>query len=155
MHLVLYQPDIAQNTGTILRLAACMGCKVDIIEPCGFPFDDRRFRRAGMDYLDQLLITRHRSWEAFCDNKPPASRLLLLTTKSTHTYTDFTYRDSDMLLLGQESTGVPHAVHDAADARLTIPMHGSSRSLNVALAAAMVTGEAKRQLHVPMQNVNA
>lgn len=145
MQLVLYQPDIAPNTGTMMRLAACMGLEMGIIEPCGFPFDDRRFRRAGMDYLDQLSLTRYASWDAFTAQKPSAARIILLTTKVTTAYTGVEYHPSDILLVGQESAGAPDHVHAAADMRVTIPMAGTARSLNVSLAAAMVVGEAVRQ----------
>jgi tRNA (cytidine/uridine-2'-O-)-methyltransferase len=144
MRLALYQPDIAQNTGTILRLAACMGVAVDVIEPCGFPFDDRRLRRAGMDYLDQVDLTRHSSWNAYVSGRQPG-RLILLTTNGDTVFPGLAFRPTDTLMLGQESAGVPGEVHDAADLRLRIPMRGGMRSINVALAAAMVLTEALRQ----------
>ncbi|MEE8332526.1 MAG: tRNA (cytidine(34)-2'-O)-methyltransferase [Alphaproteobacteria bacterium] len=144
MRLALYQPDIPQNTGTMLRLCACLGVAVDIIEPCGFLLDDRRLRRAGMDYLDSVEIVRHQSWDRFTENRG-AGRLALLTTTGDIPYCDFDFRAADTLLVGRESAGVPQEVHDAADARLTIPMAHGLRSLNVALAAAMVLGEALRQ----------
>ncbi len=143
MRLVLYQPDIPQNTGTILRLAACLGLAADIIEPCGFVLTDKRLRRAGMDYLDALALTRHTSWTAF--EAARTRRLVLLTTRAATPYTAFTFQPEDMLLLGRESAGVPDAVHAAADARIKIPIRPDQRSLNVAVAAAMVTGEAMRQ----------
>jgi tRNA (cytidine/uridine-2'-O-)-methyltransferase len=147
MHLALYQPDIAQNTGTILRLAACFGIEAHIIEPAGFPVSDRAFRRAGMDYLDQVTITRHASWAAFEDWRRGAGlRLVLLTTRAETSYLDHRFTARDILLLGRESAGVPDAVHEAADARLTIPMREGLRSLNVAMACAMVVGEALRQI---------
>src|SRR5690242_2115789 len=147
MHLALYEPDIAPNTGTILRLCACLGIAAHIIEPAGFPVTDRAFRRAGMDYLDAVKLTRHASFEAFEAWRRQASvRLVLLTTAATQSYLDFAYADSDVLLFGRESAGVPEAVHRAADARLRIPMSGGMRSLNVAIAAAMVAGEALRQV---------
>ncbi len=147
MHLALYEPDIPQNTGTILRLCACLGIAAHIIEPAGFPITDRAFRRAGMDYLDAVELTRHASFEAFeAWRRQAGGRLVLLTTAATQSYLDFAYRESDMLLLGRESAGVPEAVHTAADARLRIPMSGGMRSLNVAMATAMVTGEALRQV---------
>ena len=146
MHLALYQPDIAQNTGTILRLAACFGIEAHIIEPAGFPVSDRAFRRAGMDYLDQVTITRHASWAAFeAWRRAAGFRLVLLTTQATTSYLDHRFIERDVLLLGRESAGVPDAVHAAADARLTIPMREGLRSLNVAMACAMVVGEALRQ----------
>ncbi len=145
MRLVLYQPDIPQNTGTLLRLAACLGLAVDLIEPCGFVLDDRRLRRAGMDYLEGVTLTRHPSWDHYRTD-PPAGRLVLLTTRATRAYTDFGFAPTDRLLVGRESGGVPEAVHDAADVRLRIPMAPGLRSINVACAAAMVLGEAMRQL---------
>lgn len=143
MRLALYEPDIPQNTGALLRLGACLGLPVDIIEPCGFLLDDKRLRRAGMDYLDQVEMTRHTSWTAY--NSARAGRLVLLTTKGGTRYTDFAFRADDNLLLGRESAGVPEEVHAAADARLTVPLRPEARSLNVALAAAMVLSEALRQ----------
>lgn len=148
MRLALYEPDIPQNTGTILRLSACLGVAIDIIEPCGFVFDDRRLRRAGMDYLDAVDLTRHSSWNAYRiwrAGSDRAGRLILLTTKSRTPYTDLSFAASDTLLLGRESGGAPPEVHEAADARLRIPMKPGLRSLNVAVAAAMVLGEALRQ----------
>jgi tRNA (cytidine/uridine-2'-O-)-methyltransferase len=143
MRLALYQPDIPQNTGTLLRLAACLGVAVDLIEPCGFVWDDRRLRRAGMDYLEGVNLTRHESWAAFTVR--PRGRLLLLTTAGDVPYTDFAFRSADTLMVGRESAGVPPEVHDTADARLVIPMARGARSLNVAVAAAMALGEARRQ----------
>lgn len=149
MRIALYQPDIPQNTGTILRLCACLGLSCDIIEPCGFLFDDRRMRRAGMDYLAQVKMVRHASWRRFLDSRPTHSggggRLVLLTTRAAVSYTDFAFRSDDTLLLGRESAGVPDEVHDIADARVTVPMTPGARSLNVAISAAMVAGEALRQ----------
>jgi tRNA (cytidine/uridine-2'-O-)-methyltransferase len=146
MRLALFQPDIPQNTGTLLRFAACMGLAVDIIEPCGFLLDDRRLRRAGMDYLDNVALTRHDSWDRFeIARNQLGARLVLLTTRSTTPYVDYTFDSNDILLVGRESAGVPPEVHDAADTRLLIPMVEGVRSLNVALAATMVAGEALRQ----------
>lgn len=146
MRLALFQPDIPQNTGTLLRFAACMGLAVDIIEPCGFVFDDRRLRRAGMDYLDNVALTRHDSWNRFMtDRGKLGGRLVLLTTFGATPYVDYAFDSNDILLLGRESAGVPPEVHEAADARLLIPMVGGVRSLNVAVAGAMVAGEAMRQ----------
>ena len=146
MQIALYQPDIAQNTGTILRLAACLGVAAHIIEPAGFPVSDRAFRRAGMDYLDQVALTRHASWAAF-EQWRRAARLgvVLLTTRATTGYLDHRFTPNDVLLFGRESSGVPDAVHAAADTRLTIPLRADLRSLNVAMACAMVVGEALRQ----------
>jgi len=141
-----YEPDIPQNTGTILRLCACLGIEADIIEPAGFPVTDRAFRRAGMDYLDAVAIMRHRSWQSFAAwRSGRGHRLLLFTTAASVSYLDYRYQADDILLFGRESAGVPEAVHAAADARLTIPMRPGLRSLNVAVAAAMAAGEALRQ----------
>lgn len=144
MRLVLFEPDIPQNTGTLLRLGACLGVPVDLVEPCGFLLSDRHLRRAGMDYLDLASLTRHASWAAY-RSSAPAGRLVLLTTRGAEAYPDFAFRPGDRLLVGRESGGVPDEVHAAADARLTIPMAPGARSLNVAVAAAMVLGEALRQ----------
>jgi tRNA (cytidine/uridine-2'-O-)-methyltransferase len=141
MRLALYQPDIAQNAASLIRLGACLGVAVDIIEPCGFLFTDKGFRRAGMDYLEMASVTRHASWGAF----RPSGRLVLLTTKADHAYTSFAFAQDDVILLGRESAGVPEEVHDAAHARLRIPLKQGLRSINVAQAAAMVLGEALRQ----------
>jgi tRNA (cytidine/uridine-2'-O-)-methyltransferase len=146
MQIALYQPDIPQNTGTILRLCACLGVTAHIIEPAGFPMSDRLFRRAGMDYLDHLAWQRHDSWTAFDAWRTEAGhRLLLFTTKGASSYLDFGYAHADILLFGRESAGVPQAVADTADARLLIPLQAGLRSLNVAMAAAMAVGEALRQ----------
>ncbi|HEY4408165.1 MAG TPA: tRNA (cytidine(34)-2'-O)-methyltransferase [Xanthobacteraceae bacterium] len=146
MRIALYEPDIPQNTGTILRLAACLGLAAHIIEPAGFPVSDRAFRRAGMDYLDHVTIQRHPSWEAFAAWQAQASvRLIVFTTGGHTSYLDHAYSDDDLLLFGRESAGVPEAVHRAAQARLCIPMRPGLRSLNVAVAAAMAVGEALRQ----------
>jgi tRNA (cytidine/uridine-2'-O-)-methyltransferase len=146
MRLALYQPDIAQNTGTILRLAACFGLEAHIVEPAGFPTSDRAFRRAGMDYLDQVQLVRHASWAAFeAWRRERALRLVLFTTRAERSYLDYRFAENDVLLFGRESAGVPEAVHAAADARLLIPMRPGLRSLNVAMACAMAVGEALRQ----------
>jgi tRNA (cytidine/uridine-2'-O-)-methyltransferase len=145
MQLALYEPDIAQNTGTILRLCACLGVAAHIIEPAGFPVSDRAFRRAGMDYLDRVTLRRHISWTAFdAWRRAEKRKLVLFTTRATTSYLDHRYGD-DVLLFGRESAGVPEDVHAAADARLTIPMRPGLRSLNVAMACAIVVGEALRQ----------
>lgn len=147
LRIALYQPDIAGNTGTILRFAACLGLGVDIIEPAGFPLSDKALKRAGMDYLEMAALTRHVDWNAFEDwRKKDGRRLVLLSTKAANPYTNFSFADGDILLFGRESAGVPDPVHQAADARLTIPMQGSARGVNVALSVAMVAGEAIRQL---------
>lgn len=143
MRLALFQPDQPGNTGTLLRLAACLGLGVDIIEPCGFPLDDRALRRAAMDYGGLAEVTRHAGWEAFSAAR--RGRLVLLTTQAAVRHVDFAYAPDDVLLLGRESAGVPPHVHAAADARVRIAMREPARALNVALAAAMVTGEAIRQ----------
>ncbi|MBM3527227.1 MAG: tRNA (cytidine(34)-2'-O)-methyltransferase [Alphaproteobacteria bacterium] len=146
MRIALFEPDIAQNTGTILRLAACLGAEAHIVEPAGFPTSDRAFRRAGMDYLDRVSLMRHVSWTAFDTwRRSHGHRLLLFTTKATVSYLDHAYRPDDFLLFGRESAGVPDAVHAAADARLLIPMQPGLRSINVAMSAAMALGEAMRQ----------
>jgi tRNA (cytidine/uridine-2'-O-)-methyltransferase len=146
MQLALFQPDIPQNTGTILRLCACLDVVAHIIEPAGFPVSDRAFRRAGMDYLDQVRLTRHVSWTKFEEwRRENGFRLVLFTTKGATSYLDFRYGASDILLFGRETVGVTDEVVAAADARLKIPIKAGLRSLNVAMAAAMATGEALRQ----------
>lgn len=149
MRLALYEPDIPQNTGTILRLAACLGVPVDLIEPCGFVWSDRRLRRSGMDYLEGVALTRHDSWAAFraarASLAPGPGRLVLLTTGGDVAYSEFGFRASDTLMVGRESAGVPPEVHAAADARVVIPMVAGARALNVALAAALALGEALRK----------
>jgi tRNA (cytidine/uridine-2'-O-)-methyltransferase len=146
MRMALHQPDIAQNTGTILRLCACLGIDAHIIEPAGFPTSDRAFRRAGMDYLDHVTVVRHASWEAFEAWRRRASlRLVLLTTHAEASYLEQAFGSDDVILLGRESAGVPAQVHAAADLRVRIPMRPGLRSLNVAMAAAMVAGEVLRQ----------
>ncbi len=146
MRLALFQPDIPQNTGTMLRTAMCLDIGVDIIEPCGFVFSNRQLKRAGMDYLEQADITRHSSWVAFQESfLKTNARLVLLSTKAQTLYTDFTFQPDDIVMVGRESAGVPDDVFDAADARLRVPMKDGARSLNVAIAAAMVLGEGLRQ----------
>lgn len=150
MQVALYEPDIAQNTGTILRLAACLDVAAHIIEPAGFPVSDRAFRRAGMDYLDQVTLTRHVSWAAFeAWRRASGLRLVLMTTHATRSYLDHHFATADVVLFGRESSGVPEAVHAAADARLRIAMRSGLRSLNIAMACAMVVGEALRQAREP------
>ena len=144
MRLALYQPDIPQNTGTILRTAACLDTPVDIIGPTGFDMSDKALRRSGMDYLQHVQITRHLDWDAFLSTKGE-QRLVLLTAHASKSYTGFKFSSADIIVLGRESAGAPQSVHDAADARLLIPMHPDRRSLNIAVAAAMVLGEALRQ----------
>jgi len=146
MQIALYEPDIPQNTGTILRLCACLGIAAHIIEPAGFPVTDRAFRRAGMDYLDQVAITRHSSLQAFEDwRHSERLRLVLLTTAAETGYLDHAFRDDQVVLFGRESAGAPQTVHAAADFRLRIPMRAGLRSLNIAMAVALVAGEALRQ----------
>ncbi|MBB2971246.1 tRNA (cytidine(34)-2'-O)-methyltransferase [Mesorhizobium sp. RMAD-H1] len=145
--IALYQPDIPGNTGTILRMAACLGIGVDVIEPAGFDISDRALRRAGMDYLEQAALTRHLDWTRFEDwRRSENRRLVLFSTKAAEPYTRFAFRPGDVLLFGRESAGVPDHVHEGADARLLIPMVEGARSLNIALSAAMAAGEALRQL---------
>lgn len=145
--LALYQPDIPQNLGTIMRLCACMNTGLDIIEPCSFLFNEKKMIRAGMDYINQVDYTRHKSWEAFKERNdhPPHSRVVLFTTKTNQTYHEFQYRDDDILLFGRESAGVPQEVVEYADDTVIIPMKQDVRSLNVALSAAMGLAEALRQ----------
>ena len=146
MRIALYQPDIPQNTGTILRLAACLGLQAHLIEPAGFPVSDRAFRRAGMDYLDQVDLTRHASWAAFeAWRLSQGLRLVLFTTRGAVPYLDHTYTARDILLFGRETSGVPDEVHAAAEVRLRVPMQPQMRSLNVAMTCAMAVGEAMRQ----------
>ncbi len=146
MQIALFQPDIPQNTGTILRLCACLNVAAHIIEPAGFAVSDRQFRRAGMDYLDEVTLTRHDSWTKFEQwRHAGGDRLILFTTKGATPYLDFRYQPSDILLFGRETAGVTDEVAAAADARLVIPIRPSLRSLNVAMAAAMAVGEALRQ----------
>lgn len=147
MRLALFEPDIPQNAGSMLRTAACFGVAVDLIEPCGFVLDDRRLRRAGMDYLEGVRMIRHASWDAYLASREtaPSARLILLTVKAEQPYTEFAFDADDTLLVGRETAGAPDHVHAAAGARLRIPVAAGARSLNVAVAAAMVLGEALRQ----------
>lgn len=147
MRLALFQPDIPQNTGTMLRTAMCLNLGVDIIEPCGFVFSDKQLRRAGMDYLEQADLTRHSSWAKFEEAvRIQQARIVLLSTRADMPYTEFQFRDNDIIMVGRESAGVPDDVFSAADASLRIPMADGARSLNVAISAAMVLGEALRQV---------
>jgi len=145
LRLALFEPDIPQNTGALLRLAACLGIEVDLIEPCGFLLDDRRFRRALLDYAAGLQILRHASWTAFLADRDRAYRLILMTTAGTIALHHFVFAADDTILLGRESAGVPEAVHRTAAARVVIPLRPPARSLNVALAGAIALGEALRQ----------
>jgi len=146
LRLALYQPDIPQNTGAMLRLGACLGVGIDIIEPCGFVFTDRGLKRSALDYAAHADVSRHIDWHAFRSVTSPR-RLVLLSTKADRSYLDHEFTTSDTLLLGRESGGVPQEVHEAASARLRIPIREPTRSLNVALAAAMALGEALRQIN--------
>lgn len=144
--IALYQPDIPQNLGGTMRLAACMGAPLHVIEPCGFIFDDKKLRRAGMDYIEQVALSRHSSWDAFQGwRKEHARRLVLLTTKGSTPLPEFHFQPGDILLAGRESAGVPQEVADAADARVIIPMRPPARSLNVTTSIAMTLTEALRQ----------
>jgi tRNA (cytidine/uridine-2'-O-)-methyltransferase len=149
MRIALYQPDIPQNTGTILRLAACLGVPVDIIEPAGFDMSNRALRRAGLDYLGHAEFVCHRNWDAFEEARaairPVPPRLVLFTSKGEESHLSFAFAPADILLFGRESAGAPPEVHAAADARLTIPLRPGLRSLNIAVAAAIALGEALRQ----------
>lgn len=165
IQLALYQPDIPQNLGSAIRLCACLDVPLHIIEPCGFPWDARKIRTSAMDYYDALSLQRHQSWESFKNSFDPPSpsiplpgeresarskqgegkRIILLTTKTDLSYTDFAFQDGDILLMGRESAGVPLDIHQGADAQITIPMKPGMRSLNVINAAAMVLGEGLRQ----------
>jgi len=149
MRLALFQPDIPQNTGTLLRLGACLDLPIDIIEPCGFLFNEKAMKRAGMDYLDFASYRRHDSWEAFLSfraaHNQEYGRIILMTTHADQPYTDFNFKENDIILMGRESAGVPDEVHHIADARLTIPMNPHARSINMAISAALAVGEALRQ----------
>ena len=147
LRLALYEPDIAQNAGAMLRTCACFGVGAAIIEPAGFPVSDRHFRRSGMDYLDHVAIERHISWRAFSEwRRVHGKRLVLLTTKADETLWRFAFQREDVIMVGRESAGVPQEVHDAADARVRIPIRPALRSLNVGVAAALALGEAMRQI---------
>lgn len=152
MRLALFQPDIPQNTGTLLRLGACLDVPLDIIEPCGFIFNEKAMRRAGMDYLEMAEYKRHNSWADFLEfrkqNPDKYGRIVLLTTKASVPYTEFEFKENDIILMGRESAGVPEEVHQTADARLIIPMNEKARSINVAVSAVMVIGEALRQTNL-------
>ena len=145
MRLALFEPDIPQNTGALLRLAACLGVEVDLIEPCGFLLDDRRFRRAVLDYMTNVVIRRYPSWQAFIANRDPRSRLILMTTAGSIALHHFCFTAGDTILLGRESAGVPEMVHNVAFKRVAIPLRPPARSLNVALAGAIALAEALRQ----------
>ena len=147
MRIALFEPDIPQNTGNIFRLAACLGIEVDIIEPAGYIFDDKRFKRASMDYMNHIQYKRHLNWNAFYNwSKENNFKLILLTTKSNKKYTDYQFQHNNILLFGRESAGVPQEVHNSVDEQLIIPMVKNLRSINVSSSVAIVTGEACRQL---------
>lgn len=144
MRIALFEPEIAGNVGAVLRLGACLGAAVDLIEPMGFAWDDRRVRRAAMDYIDHVTIARHASFDAFRETIG-ARRLVLFTTKSTRSAYDFRFMADDVLLFGKESAGVPPAIAETCDARVRIPMRSQVRSMNLAMSAALALGEALRQ----------
>ena len=147
MNIALFEPDIPQNVGTIIRLSACMNVKLHIIEPCGFPFSIKALRRSAMDYADIADVEQHKSWQHFNEAREKNGlRLILLTTKTKNNYLDFSFQESDVLLVGRESAGVPKLVEEASNEKITIPMNESTRSLNVAISLAMVLGEALRQV---------
>lgn len=152
MRLALFQPDIPQNTGTLLRLGACLNLPLDIIEPCGFIFNEKAMRRAGMDYLNMADYRRHSSWQEFLsfreEHPDEYGRIVLLTTHAEYPYTKFNFLPNDIILMGRESAGVPEEIHNCADSRLLIPMNANARSINVAVAAVMVVGEALRQTNL-------
>ena len=145
LHLALYQPDIPQNVGAAIRLCACLGMSLDVIEPCSFPWKDSEFRRTALDYRELADLTKHSSWQSFC-SLTASRRKVLLTTKAAIPLYDFQFQPDDILLMGRESAGVPEAVHAEVDARILIPMQGRARSLNIVNAAAIACGEALRQV---------
>ncbi len=150
MRLALFQPDIPQNTGTLMRLCACLDLSIDIIEPCGFVFNDKAMQRAGMDYLEMVDYRRHSSWQDFLqfreEHPEEYGRIVLMTTHASKPYTEFSFQPNDVILMGRESVGVPQEVHQRADARIVIPMNEKARSINVAVSAVMVVGEGLRQI---------
>ena len=149
MRIALFQPDIPQNTGNIFRLGACLGVEIDIIEPTGYIFEDKRFKRSSMDYIKYINYQRHLDWDTFFSwTKKNNYRIILLTTKSTKKYTEYSYKKNDILLFGRESAGVPEFVHEKVDEKLTIPMINGVRSINVSSSVAMIVGEACRQLEL-------
>ena len=145
LHIALYQPDIPQNVGSAMRLCACLGIPLDIIEPCGFPWDIKKIRQSGMDYVEHVALNRHESWNSFQSHYADR-RLILMTTKSSVSYTDFQFTANDILIAGRESAGVPDEIHNDLEHRITIPMNKNSRSFNVINATSMITGEALRQI---------
>ena len=145
--IALYQPDIPQNVGAMIRLTACLGIELDVIEPCGFPWHEKKIKQSAMDYMTLVNYTRHSSWETFRGDTQ-GRRVVLMTTKGSVPYTDFAFEKDDILLAGRESSGVPDDVHKAVDGRVLIPMHGQARSLNIVNATAMIAGEALRQTRI-------
>ncbi len=143
INIALFQPDIPQNVGAAIRLCACLGMGLDIIEPCGFPWNEKKIRISAMDYWDLVNPQRHDNWDNFLANKK--GRVILMTTKTDQPYTQFNFQEGDILLAGQESSGAPAFVHDTVDEKVTIPMYGKARSLNIVNATAMIAGEALRQ----------
>ena len=144
IRIALYQPDIPQNVGAMIRLCACLGVGLDIIEPCGFPWSEKKIRESALDYLTLIKAARHTSWQSFHGEKQ--GRLILMTTKASQSCYDFTFQAGDILLAGRESAGVPDEIHRQADARICVPMAPGARSLNIVNATAMMAGEALRQL---------
>jgi tRNA (cytidine/uridine-2'-O-)-methyltransferase len=145
VQLALYQPDIALNVGASIRLCACLNADLHIIEPCGFPWDEKKIKRSALDYIEHLNLYRHSSWEKFIDQNQGSSRIILLTTKAKIAYTEFAFKQNDIILMGRESAGVPEEVHEVIGHKVIIPMKKECRSLNVVNSAAMVLGEALRQ----------
>jgi tRNA (cytidine/uridine-2'-O-)-methyltransferase len=145
IELAFFQPDIPQNVGAMMRLCACLGLRLHIIEPCGFPWNLKKIQQSGMDYVDNADVTRHADWVAF-QAYAEGRRIILMTTKSAQSYLDFAFEDDDILLAGSESSGAPDYVHHAVNGRVVIPMYGTMRSLNIVNATAMITGEALRQV---------
>ncbi len=145
MKIALYQPDIPQNLGAAMRLCACVGSSLDIIEPCGFVWNERKIRQSAMDYYDKIEITRHNGWKDFLDSYQGKRRIILMSTKSADSYIDFKFQESDILLAGRESAGVPENIHESVDNRVFIPMEKGFRSLNIVNATSMILGEALRQ----------
>jgi tRNA (cytidine/uridine-2'-O-)-methyltransferase len=146
MTIALYQPDIPQNLGAMIRLCACMGCGLEVIEPVGFPWDERKIRQSAMDYYEKLRLQRHASWDIFREHHAGRGRIILMTTRADCAYTAYSFQKGDILLAGRESAGVPDSVHEQVDARLGIPMRAGFRSLNIVNATAMILGEALRQI---------
>ncbi len=144
LSIALFQPDIPQNVGAMIRLCACMGTGLDIIEPASFPWDERKIKQSAMDYLSKINYTRHSSWQVFQDAKKER-RVVLMSTKASQPYIDFAFRGDDILLAGSESSGVPENIHEAVDERIFIPMQAEIRSMNIVNATSMILGEALRQ----------